>query len=144
MSERIKLPNKQEGVVFLPVRNGKCIIETRIKNGSGYFMHNRCLSGAIEVGETPAQTVFREALEEAGIIAERMVHLDTFEDSTLNNNFIRLHAFLVSSFIGEIRQSEIEKEKSILHIISLEEARWCLSFASSRLTLMLAQEELSR
>ncbi len=144
MAERIIFPEKNEGVIFLVVNHGECLIETRIKKGSGFYGHNRVPGGVIEEDETPPQAVFREVFEEAGLICRKVICLGIFEEMNLNKRFIRLHAFLINDYSGEVYQVDIEKQKSILTWVNLEAAEKCLNLASSKLTLSLAKAELSR
>ena len=70
-----------------------------------------------------------------------MVYLDTFEDVTLNNQLVKLHAFLITDCAGEPKQ--LEPEKSLLYWFGKDEAFDRLKLASSRLVLNKAIQYLS-
>ncbi|MCX6704282.1 MAG: NUDIX domain-containing protein, partial [Candidatus Woesebacteria bacterium] len=105
-------PSGREGVLFLLTKDNRFLTELRVKKGSGYYGRFRTPSGEIEDGEMPSQAAFREAFEELGVIVKRMVHLDNFEAVTLNNQLVKLHAFLITDYVGEPKQ--LEPEKSLL------------------------------
>jgi len=136
--ERIRLPKKEEGVLFLLEKDDECLIETRVKSGSGFFGHNRIPGGIIEGNESPGQAVFREVFEEFGVIARKIIYLDTFNEVTLNGDYIKLHAFLVIDFAGNVQ--ELEPQKSILSWVRVEDASECLDLASSKLVIELAKK----
>lgn len=76
------------------------------------------------------------------MVIKKMIHLDTFEEVTLNNQLIRLHAFLITDFAGEPKQ--LEPEKSLLYWFEEDDAFNNLKLASSRLVLDRAISFLSR
>ena len=71
--ERIRLPKKEEGVLFLLEKDDECLIETRVKSGSGFFGHNRIPGGIIEGNESPGQAVFRDVLGKLGVISKKIM-----------------------------------------------------------------------
>lgn len=73
-------------------------------------------------------------------MVRKIIHLDTFEDVTLNNELVRLHAFLVASFVGDVNENE--PEKSRLFWLDENHASEKLQLASSRLVLNLARQYL--
>lgn len=139
--ESIRRPVDREGVLFLLVKDDLFLTELRVKKGSGFYGRFRIPGGEIEDGETPAQATFRETFEELGVIIEKMVYLDTFEDVTLNNQLVKLHTFLVTRYIGEPK--ELEPEKSLLYWFNEDEADTNLKLASIRLVLNKATQHLS-
>lgn len=134
-------PAEREGVMFLLVKDNRFLTELRVKKGSGFFGRFRIPGGEIEDGELPIVAAFRETIEETGVIPTKLVYLDTFEDVTLNNQTVRLHAFLVREYIGEPK--ELEPDKSLLYWFEEDEALRRLKLASSRLVLIKAKLHLS-
>ncbi len=57
---------------------------------------------------------------------------------TLNGDYIKLHAFLVIDFAGNVQ--ELEPQKSILSWVRVEDASECLDLASSKLVIELAKK----
>jgi len=144
MVEIIEVARKlveKEGVLFLLAKDKRFLTELRVKEGSGFYGRFRVPGGEIEKGESPVQAAFREVFEEHGVVVKKMVYLDTFEDVTLNNQLVRLHAFLIVDYAGEPK--ELEPEKSLLYWFEEDKATECLKLASSRLVLNLARQYLS-
>jgi 8-oxo-dGTP diphosphatase len=139
--EEARKPVDREGVLFLLVKDNRFLTELRVKKGSGFYGRFRIPGGEIEEGESPVQAAFREVFEEHGVIAKSMVHLDTFDEVTLNNQLIRLHAFLITDFSGEPKQ--LEPEKSLLYWFEEGPALNKLKLVSSRHVLNMATRYLS-
>jgi 8-oxo-dGTP pyrophosphatase MutT (NUDIX family) len=140
--EQARNPSEREGVMYLIIKDNRFLTELRVKPNSGFYGRFRIPGGEIEDGELPVQAAFREAWEETGIIAKKIVHLDTFEDVTLNNQLVRLHAFLVLEYSGEPKQ--VEPKKSLLFWLDEKEAMTQLKLASSRLVITKSKEYLTR
>ncbi len=136
----IKRPSEIEGVIFLLYKDGKFLIEKRVKRNSGFYGHYRIPEGEIEKGENSLDAAKREAEEETAVNVKRAIFLDTFNSVTLNSGFHRFHAFLVIDFEGEVWC--MEPDKSILEWVTPSEARQKLELASSRLVLFLAERKL--
>ena len=139
-SPEIKRPSEIEGVIFLLYKDGRFLIEKRVKEGSGFYGHYIIPRGEIEKGESPLGAAGREVGEEIGVSVKSAIFLDTFNDVTLNCGFHRFHAFLVKDFEGEV--CGLEPDKSILEWVTPIEARQKLELASSRLVLFLAERKL--
>lgn len=140
--EKAARPIERQSALFLVVRDDQFLIELRVKKGSGFYGQYRIPGGEIEPGEMPVEAAFREATEEIGIMPKRLVYLDTFNEVSLNNQFMRLHGFVIPEFAGEVRQ--MEPNKSILIWMSPKEACQKVLLASGRLTLNLTEDFLSR
>lgn len=125
-------------MIFLLYRNGRFLVEDRLKRGHGSFGHTLIPGGKIEKGETPEEAMRREIREETGVIPTEFVELDTFENVTLNFNYRVFHAYLVTQFDGEVEN--IEPEKGRFCWVSIPEAWDILRMASSRYILCLAQK----
>jgi 8-oxo-dGTP pyrophosphatase MutT (NUDIX family) len=139
--EEGRKPVERECVLFLLTKDNRFLTELRVKKGSGFYGRFRIPGGEIEDGELPAQAAFRECFEEHGVVVKDMVHLDTFEEVTLNNQLVRLHAFLITNYIGEPRQ--LEPGKSLLYWFDENVVFDKLTLASSRLVLNKATQYLS-
>jgi len=143
MTERLeetKKPLEREGVIFLITHDRLFLTELCVKEGSGYYGRYRIPGGKSEDGESPAQTVFREAFEETGIVVKNIIFLDSFEDHTLNNNLVKLHAFLIDDYAGE--PVENEPEKGRLFWLDKNDALSKLKLVSSRHVLTKAIEAI--
>ena len=139
--EVARQPLEREGVIFLLAKDNCFLTELRVKEGSGFRGRFRIPGGEIEDDELSPQAVFREVFEEWGVVVRKMVYLDTFEDVTLNNQRVKLHAFLITDCAGEPKQ--LEPEKSLLYWFGKDEAFDRLKLASSRLVLNKAIQYLS-
>jgi len=141
VGEEKRKPGEREGVLFLLTKNSRFLTELRVKKESGFYGRFRIPGGEIENGESPIQAAFREVFEEHGVIVKNMVYLDTFDEVTLNNQVVRLHAFLVTDFSGEPKQ--LEPEKSLLYWFEEGAAFDKLKLVSSRHVLNIAIQYLS-
>lgn len=127
-------------VMFLIYKDGKFLVEERIREDSSHKGFFIIPAGHVDEGETPEQTVLREPNEEHGITPTDYVLLDTFENMSLGGDFLLVHAYLIKNYVGEVTNKEPEKCK--LHWMNFEEANQKMVLASSRLVLFKAKEEL--
>ena len=141
IKEQVRKPVERESVLFLLTKDNRFLTELRVKKGSGFYGFFRIPGGEIEKGELPNQAAFREVFEEHGVVVKKMVYLDTFEEVTLNNQLVKIHAFLITDFAGEPKQ--LEPEKSLLYWFEEGTAFDKLELASSRLVLNKAAQYLS-
>ncbi len=129
-------------VMFLIHKDGKFLVEERIRENSSHRGFFIIPAGHVDEGETPEQTVLREPNEEHGITPTDYVLLDTFENMSLGGDFLLVHAYLITNYVGEVTNKEPEKCK--LHWMNFEEAKEKMVLGSSRLVLFKGINELSR
>lgn len=139
----IRRVTEGEGVIFVVFYGEKVAVETVFKRNSGFYGHARFPGGNIEEGEEPEAAVYRELKEELGVIGAKLTHLDTFKDVTLDNVFMRFHAFLVEDIVDDW-VVDLEKEKSFIEFQTVSEAWSELELASSRHVLKMALDFLPR
>lgn len=124
-----KTPDRQ-AVIFLVYKEGKILLEERIKPGSGYYGYTIIPGGGVEDGESPKEAAKREIKEELGVIPVSIIHLDRFEDVTLSNAHILFDAYLIDEYRGDPVNKEPEKSNHVW--VPIEDAFEYLPLVSSR------------
>lgn len=129
---------EKEIVIFCVYKDGMVLLEERPEDDPGYEGYIIFPGGKCEEGESVEQVLIREMSEELGSRPLSWVHLDTFENITLNGNHYLNHACLVLEFEGEIQNKEPHKGKQ--RWVPIEEAGDLLKLVSSRFILFKAKE----
>ena len=130
-----------EAVVFLVFNGEKVLVETVFNKDSNFFGYERFPGGGIKNNENPEIAARRELKEELGISEASLTFLDTFDDTTLDNVFVRLHAFLVTDFDNLVAR---ERDKSHFEFQTIKETEGSLKLVSAKYMLKIASDHLSR
>lgn len=128
----------REAVIFLLYKDGKVLLERRIKENSGFFGYVIIPGGGCEHGESLELTMLREIDEETGVRATKWEFLGSFEHMSLSGDHLLSHAYFVAEFDGEIENRE--PDKCNLFWVDLDDAESLLKLASSKLVLFKAKE----
>jgi len=132
-----RLPEK-EGVLFLIYKEGKVLLEERLREDKAYYGYTIIPGGKVEKisGESHLEAAKREISEECGICATDITRLDTFYNITISNNFYNTSAYLVTDYQGDIRNVE---GKSRHLWVDINEAPNIVSFANDRYIILMAK-----
>lgn len=99
MNERKEIKHyDHEGVMFLLYKDGKFLIEERIRKDSAHLGYYTIPAGTLENNEKPEETLLRELEEEQGIKATETTFVDRFESMTFGGKHYLMHAYLITNF----------------------------------------------
>ena len=132
---------EHEGVMFLIYRNGRFLLEERIRPDSAHLGYTIIPGGTVEEGESHEQAFIRELEEEYGIKPVSYHSLGTFENVSLGGKHFLITAYLILNFEGELTNREPEKCR--LRWVSLEKAESTLPLVSSKFVLLKGRQVLN-
>lgn len=131
----------QETVWFLICKDGKYLLQQRLRQDKSHFGDFVIPGGHIEEGESSEEALFREAGEEAKIKPVDAVLLGNFKSSSPSGNTFLVHVYLVRNYEGKIEEREPEKSKFVW--CSLPAADFLLQNVGDKYALLLTQKYIS-
>ena len=95
-----------QGVAFVVIVNGHLLIEERPESDCEWGGFNLIPGGKCIEGEEPEKALLRETAEELGIKVTGYESLSSFGTPSFTGRYYFIHAFLVTSYRGEIQNLE--------------------------------------
>ena len=133
---------EREGVLFLIHKDGKVLLEERLRPDKAYYGYTIIPGGKAnrEIKEDHVSAAKREIEEECGISVKDLVLLDTFRNVTISNTLYNVSAYFIDGFEGEVRNVEGKSR----HVwVDIKEASKEVCFADQKYVILLAQLYLS-